>query len=50
MDLPTVYMIAGLLYDIFGRSIWIIIPMNTQNRGIVEMTRRLAWNLLRIER
>jgi hypothetical protein len=24
--------------------------MNTQNRGIVEMTRRLAWNMLRIER
>lgn len=24
--------------------------MTTQDRGIIEMTRRLAWNLLRIER
>jgi hypothetical protein len=24
--------------------------MTTQERGIIEMTRRLAWNLLRIER
>jgi hypothetical protein len=40
----------GLLYDLFGRAIWIIVPMATTQRGIIEMTRRLVWNMLRIER
>ena len=50
IDLPIVYFVLGFLYDLFGRTIWIIISMTTQERGIVEMTRRLAWDLLRIER
>jgi hypothetical protein len=50
IDLPVAYFIFGLLYDLFGRAIWIFFPMTTNQRGIVEMTRRLAWNMLRIER
>lgn len=44
------YLVAGVLYDIFGRTIWIVFPMATQERGIVEITRRVVWDLLRIER
>lgn len=50
MDLPLLWFIVGGLYDILGRTIWILIPMVTQDRGLIEMTRRLAWNLLRLER
>lgn len=50
LDLPVHWLALGLLYDIFGRSIWVVVPMSTQNRGVVEMTRRLAWDMLRIER
>jgi hypothetical protein len=42
--------VLGFLYDLFGRTIWIVFPMGTQERGIVEITRRLVWSLLRIER
>lgn len=48
--MPFIWFVLGFLYDLFGRSIWIFIPMTTHERGIIEMTRRLAWNLLRIER
>ena len=40
----------GFFYDLFGRVIWIIFPMQVKARGLVEMTRRLAWIVLRIER
>ena len=38
----------GFFNDLFARTIWIIFPMNVQDRGIVEMTRRLAWMVLRL--
>lgn len=44
------YFLFGLLFDLFGRSIWIAFPMVLQDRGVVEMTRRLVWDMLRIER
>jgi hypothetical protein len=50
IDLPEIYLLLGLLYDLFGRTIWIIFRMETEERGVVEMTRRLSWNLLRLER
>lgn len=50
MDLPLHWLVVGFLYDVFGRTIWVVIPMVTQDRGVVEMTRRLAWDVLRIER
>ncbi len=48
--MPFLWFVLGLCYDVFGRTIWIFVKMNVQDRGIVEMTRRLAWNMLRIER
>ena len=48
IHLPVGILLLGLLYDIFGRSIWIVIPMSFNVRGIVEITRRLVWDLLRI--
>lgn len=48
IHLPMRFLVAGVLFDIFGRSIWIIFPMVTQTRGIVEITRRVVWDLLRI--
>lgn len=34
IDLPFVYFVLGVIYDLFGRSIWIFIPMITTARGI----------------
>jgi hypothetical protein len=44
------YLVGGVLFDIFGRSIWVIFPMSTQTRGVIEIMRRVVWDLLRIER
>jgi hypothetical protein len=35
IDLPLIWFAFGFLYDLFGRTIWIIIPLRTQERGIV---------------